>query len=147
VQDSDSAPEDEYVGELRQAVADLHSSTESSFALISQIVARGDRLSADIATTRQNFSAGALFAEAVARAQESMKQIGDMIQLGAPLDDSEEPESGLADFMSHYTMQSEMDVHQGITGVATVSSPLAAQIGRQNLPSAAADDLDNVEFF
>jgi uncharacterized phage infection (PIP) family protein YhgE len=147
VQDSDSAPEDEYVDELRQAVADLHSSTESSFALISQIVARGDRLSADIAATRQNFSAGALFAEAVARAQESMKQIGDMIQLGAPLDDSEEPESGLADFMSHYTMQSEMDVHQGITGAANGAFPPAAQIGWQTCPSAAADELDNVEFF
>jgi hypothetical protein len=138
----------EYVDELRSAVAELHSVTERSFALVSQIVARGNRLAEDLAATCKDFSVGTLFAEAVIRAQGSFKIIGKKTQHGLPADESEETESGLADFMSHYTMQAEIDVHESVSGTATGATPAAATIVWQNAPSGNADDLgDNVEFF
>jgi methyl-accepting chemotaxis protein len=150
--DPDSAPENgdgnEYVDELRLAVADLHSATERSFALISQIIARGYRLAEDISETRQNFSVSTLFAEAVIRAQGVFKMIGNKTQCGLPSDESEESESGLVDFMSHYTMQAELDVHENVTRVATGAAPVAAPVVWQNPPPGDADELgDNVEFF
>jgi hypothetical protein len=132
--------------ELRNAVKDLHSATERSFALISQIVARGDRLAEDLVSTRKDFSVGTLFAEAVTRARGSMQEIGDKAQEGLPSDDGEESESGLADFMSLYTMQAELDVHQNVTSVSTGTAP--ATIDSQNISPGEADELgDTVEFF
>jgi hypothetical protein len=137
-----------YAVELRLAVADLHSATERSFALISQIVARGNRLAADLSTTRMDFSVGTLFAEAVTRARGSIEEIGEKTQCGLSRDDSEEPEPELADFMSHYTMQAELDVHESVTRTATGTAPMAAQGKCQKSPPGEADELgDNVEFF
>jgi len=137
-----------YAVELRLAVADLHSATERSFALISQIVARGNRLAGDLAATRMDFSVGALFAEAVTRARGSIEEIGEKAQCGLSRDESEEPEPGLADFMSHYTMQAELDVHESVTRTATGTAPMAAQVDCLNTPPGEADELgDNVEFF
>jgi hypothetical protein len=50
------------VGEMRLAVADLHSSSERSFAQISQIVVRSSRLGEDLSAARKSLSVGALFA-------------------------------------------------------------------------------------
>jgi len=137
-----------YAVELRLAVADLHSATERSFALISQIVARGNRLAGDLAATRMDFSVGTLFAEAVTRARESIEEIGEKTQSGLSRDESEEPEPGLADFMSHYTMQAELDVHESVTRTATGTAPMAAQLDCLKPPPGEADELgDNVEFF
>jgi hypothetical protein len=130
--------------ELRPAVADLHSATERSFALISQIVARGDRLAEDLVSTRKDFSVGSLFAEAVTRARGSMREIGEKTDNGFPSDESEESESGLADFMSLYTMQAELDVHQNVTRDTTGTVPAEGN----NSSTREADELgDNVEFF
>jgi hypothetical protein len=130
--------------ELSIAVKDLHSATEQSFALISQIVARGDCLAEDLVSTRKEFSVGTLFAEAVTRARGSMQEIGDKSQSGLLSDESEESESGLADFMSLYTMQAELDVHESVTRVATGSVPAEWN----SSPSGNAEELgDNVEFF
>jgi hypothetical protein len=123
--------------ELRLAVKDLHSATERSFALISQIVTRGDRLSEDLVSTRKEFSVGTLFAEAVTRARGSMQEIGDKAQSGLPSDQSEESESGLADFMSLYTMQAELDVHQNVTRDTTGTMPAEGN----NPPTREADEL------
>ena len=134
--------------ELRLAVADLHSATEQSFARIFQIVARGDCLAGDLAATRKNFTVGTLFAEAVTRARVSIKEIGEKTQCGLPSDESEESESGLADFMNHYTMQAEVDVHEGITKAATGVARVAATVESQKASPGEADELgDNVEFF
>jgi hypothetical protein len=139
---------DECMDELRLAVADLHSATERSFALISQIVARGDCLAGDLAATRKNFTVGTLFSEAVIRARGSIKEIGEKTQCGVPSNGSEEPEPGLADFMSLYTMQAELDVHEGVTKAATGTTHLATPIECQKSLSGDADELgDNVEFF
>jgi hypothetical protein len=130
--------------ELRDAVKDLHSATERSFALISQIVARGDSLAEDLVSTRKDFSVGTLFAEAVTHARGSMREIGDNAQGGLPSDESEESESGLADFMSLYTMQAELDVHKNVTRDTTGTVPTEGV----KSPSGEADELgDNVEFF
>jgi methyl-accepting chemotaxis protein len=134
--------------ELRLAVTDLHSATERSFSLISQIVARGDRLAGDLVSTRKEFSVGALFEEAVTRARGSMKEIGEKAQRGLPSNESDELEPGLADFMSLYTMQAEVDVHKGVTRAATGTTHLVAPVECQKPPSADADELgDDVEFF
>jgi hypothetical protein len=134
--------------ELRLAVKDLHSASEQSFALISQIVARSDRLADNLVSARKEFSVGALFAEAVTRARGAMKEIGENSYCGLPSDESEEPESGLADFMSHYTMQAEVDVHESITKAATGAASVAATVESRNVSPGEADELgDNVEFF
>jgi hypothetical protein len=134
--------------ELRLAVANLHSATERSFALIAQIVAHGDCLAKDLVSTRKDFSVGSLFAEAVTRARGSMKEIGEKTQRGLSNDESEESESGMADFMSLYTMQSEVDVHEEITNAATGAAPVAVMIECQISSPEEVDELgDNVEFF
>jgi hypothetical protein len=149
-QDPGGVPEngDGCLDELRLSVADLHSATERSFALISQIVARGDRLSEGLVSTRKEFSVGTLFAEAVTRARESMQEIGDEAQCGLPCDENEDPESGLADFMSLYTMQSEIDVHEGVTKASIGTMDSTTPIEGQKPPPGDADEIgDNVEFF
>jgi len=148
--DPASAPEngDGYVDELRLAVADLHSATERSSTLISQIAARGDRLAGDLSAARKSFSVGTIFAEAVARARGSIEEIGEKTQCEWPRDESEKLEPGLADFMSHYTMQAELDVHENVTRVATGNTARTALAEANNSPSGEADELgDNVEFF
>lgn len=130
--------------ELRLAVEELHSSAEQSFALIFQIVGSGDSLADDLAATRESLSVGALFAEAVRCAQSSMMEIGEKARSSSPLGESDEPEPGLADFLSHYTMQAELDVHQGVTRAVTGAAP----VEEQHSPPGEVDELgDNIEFF
>ena len=139
---------DECTDGLRRAVEELHSATERSFARISQIVTHGDRLAEDLAAARMNFSVGTLFARAVARARETIKGIRESAQSGLPRDDSENSDSRLADFASHYTMQAELDVHQSLTRAVAGTAPDTAQVDGQNSPPGEADELgDNVEFF
>jgi len=148
--DPASAPEngDAYVDELRLAIADLHSGAERTFAQSFQIVARGERLAGDLSATRKNFSVGTLFTEAVARARESIEEIGERAKRGLSNNGSEAPEPGLADFMSHYTMQAELDVHENMTRVTTGNAPGPAPPEENNSPSGETDGLgDNVEFF
>jgi hypothetical protein len=139
---------DEYTDDLRLAVEELHSATEINFAQISQIVARGGRLAEDLDATRMNFSVGRLFAEAVARAQGTIKDIGARAQSRSPRGDSEYSDSGLADVVSHYTMQAELDVHESVTRAVAGTASDTAKVDGQNSPPGEADELgDNVEFF
>jgi hypothetical protein len=139
---------DEYTDELRLAVDDLHSATERSFAQISGIVAHGDRLAEELAETRMNFSVGTLFADAVSRARGTIWDIGVRAQSGLPSGDSDKSNSGLADFVSHYTMQAELDVHKSVTRAVTGTAPDTAPVEGQNSSSGETDELgDNVEFF
>ena len=87
---------------LRIAVADLHSSSERSFAQIAEIVTSGARLRDDLSATSQSFSVGALFAETVSGAQEMLKEIGERLQSGSPRDGAESPERRLAAYGDHY---------------------------------------------
>jgi chemotaxis regulatin CheY-phosphate phosphatase CheZ len=139
---------DECTDDLRLAVEELHSATEINFAQISQIVAHGDRLAEDLSATRMDFSVGRLFAEAVARAQGTIKDIGESAQSVLPRGDGENSDSGLADFVSHYTMQAELDVHESVTRAVARTASDTAQVDGQNSPPGETDEFgDNVEFF
>jgi hypothetical protein len=62
--------------------------------------------------------------------------------------DGEDSDSGLADVVSHYTMQAERDVHESIIRAVTGTAHDTAPVDGQNSPTGEADELgDNVEFF
>ena len=135
---------DDYLDGMREAVAQLHSSTERSFAQIVQIITCGTRLRDDLSTTRQGFSAGDLFTETIGRAQAALKQIQRTNQDTL----SGDVRIGLADFASHYTMQAERDVHDHITKAAlgVAQSPVQSRHSEFQ-PTKAQEPADNVEFF
>jgi methyl-accepting chemotaxis protein len=135
----DSNP-DRCFEELRVAVEDLHSSSERSFAQIGQIIACGARLREDLSATRESFTVGALFAEAVTHAQAMLKAIGEKNPSALSPDRRDVLDLRLADFAVHYTMQAERDVHAGITKAVVEAAPVAV--------GAEAEELgENVEFF
>jgi hypothetical protein len=129
--------------EMRSGVAELHSSSERSFAQIAEIIACGARLREDLSATRQGFAVGALFAAAVGRARGMLQEIGERNPSALPPDGSPAPDLGLDDFAAHYTMQSELDVHDEHQGFTT-----AAPAGQPDVPATEAGELgENVEFF
>ena len=133
--------------EMRTAVAELHSSSERSFGQIAQIVDSCGRLREDLSATRETFSVGPLFAEAISRARGMLQEIGKDTQAGWLRDGAEAPERGLADFARHYTMQAERDVHEGITKAAAGPAHVAVLIEQPQLPPEEPELGDNVEFF
>jgi len=65
-----------------------------------------------------------------------------------PRGDGENSDSGLADFVSHYTMQAELDVHESVTRAVARTASDTAQVDGQNSPPGETDEFgDNVEFF
>src|ERR1035438_6022756 len=62
-------------GEMRHAVAELHSSSESSFSRVNQIAALGARLAGDAGAVRGGITAGPLFARVVNRARGELDRI------------------------------------------------------------------------
>lgn len=144
---SEPGSQDGYLEGMRTAVTELHSSSERSFAQIAQIIARGARLREDLSTTRQSFSVGALFAEAVSRARGMLEEIRVPNPTGASRDRSE-TQRGLADFATHYTMQAELDVHEGVTKTAVVATHAVVPTEQPKSPAKQAEELgENVEFF
>jgi hypothetical protein len=105
--------ENGYLQEMRLAVDGLISANERSFARIAQIIDRGAHLGEDLSLARKGFSVGVLFAEAVARAQGMLKEIGPKNRSSLTDDGVEAP--GLANFAMHYTMQAERDVYEDVT--------------------------------
>ena len=131
--------------EMRTGVAELHSSSERSFAQIEQIVACGARLREDLSATRQGFAVGALFAAAVSRARGMLGEIGDRHPVDLPQDGSPAPDYALHDFAGHYTMQAELDVHDVHQGLALAA--VAAAESSEPVSAEAAELGENVEFF
>ena len=130
--------------EMRSGVSELHSSSERSFAQIARIIACGARLREDLSATRQGFVVGELFAAAVSRARDMLREIGDRNPSPLPPDGSPAPDLGLHDFATHYTMQSELDVHDVHRGFV----PAAVSLEPSDSPSTEAGELgENVEFF
>jgi hypothetical protein len=123
---------------LRAAVADLHSSSECSLVQTARIVDCGARLREDLAATRESFSIGVLFSEAVSRVRVTLQQIGDRSESGFPGDDAE----ALAESAANYTMQSERDVYEGAT-----KPPDAVTAGVAPPESAPKEAGEDVEFF
>ena len=134
--------------ELRLAVDNLHSSSEQSFARIQIIVACGERLAGELTTTRESFKVGSLFARTVARVRGAIEEIGENTPPGPPRDGDEEPEDGFADFVSHYTMQAERDVHDAVNRAAAGTLQMVVPDAAQDSAQGAGNELgDNVEFF
>jgi hypothetical protein len=148
---SDSQPgsPDGVLQGMQLAVAELHSSSERSFAQIAQIIARGARLSEDVSATRRSFCVDALFAETISRSRRMLKEIEEANQSGLPHDRAEARERGLADFARHYTMQAERDVHEGVTKAVVGATPVApvAVLAEQSPAKEAEEMGENVEFF
>jgi hypothetical protein len=145
---SDSQPgsPDGFLQGMRLAVAELHSSSERSFAQIAQIIARGARLSEDVSATRSGFCVDALFAETISRSRRMLKEIEEANQSSLTHDQAEARERDLADFARHYTMQAERDVHEGVTKAVVGAAPVAV-LAEQSPPKEAEEMGENVEFF
>ena len=144
----ESGSQDGCLEGMRIAVTELHSSSERSFAQIAEIIGCGARLREDLSATRRSFSVGALFAETVSRARGMLKEIGEKAPSGLSLDGADELEPGLGDFARHYTMQSERDVHEGMTSAVAGAAPVAVQAEQSEFPPEAAGELgENIEFF
>ena len=114
--------QDSYLEGVRTAVAELHASSERTFVQLAEIVIRGSRLREDLSAARENFTVGALFADAVSRARGMLMEIGKKYPIGLPHGGGETSDAGLTDFSQQYTMQSEHDVHQGATKAAIVAA-------------------------
>jgi hypothetical protein len=145
--ESADSGQDGYLKGMRVAVGELQSN-ERSFARIAQIIARGERLHQDLSATRESFSVGARFAEAIGRAQEMLEEIVGSNRLDLSRDGAQASERGLANLLSHYTMQAERDVHEGLTRRLIGPAQVKARDELSQLPPKKAKELEeNVEFF
>ena len=133
------------IGGMRDALLELHSSSEASFSRVTRIAALSARLADDIGAVRSGFSAGRLLAEVVNRALGELERIG-AEAVDESLDSGDAaPAHGLDDFAKHYTMQVEREVHERVAGVAAGPSP---EPEPGETAEAHQDDLgDNVELF
>jgi hypothetical protein len=134
------------MAEMRHAVAELHSLSESSFSRVNQIAALGSRLAGDAAAVRGGLTAGPLFAQVVNRARAELERIGAQAEGGSPAGAEAVPAHQLESLAKHYTMQRERDVHESMTG----GSVLPALVAPAEAPRAALEDGDlgdNVELF
>lgn len=106
------------VEEMRQALVELHSSSERSYSRVQEIVSAGARLAKDILAVRLGLTAGPLFVRVSAGARGEMERM--LAQSAAP--DAGSVDSAAATQLdglaSYYTMQIERDVHQAATGGA-----------------------------
>ena len=136
----------EVTGEMLHAVAELHSSSESSFSRVNQISALGARLAGDAAAVRGGLTAGPLFAQVVHRARRELQRIGAQAGGGSLAGAEAAPAHQLEGLVKHYTMQRERDVHESMTrGSAPKAAPAPAEVPRVVFQDG--DLGDNVELF
>ena len=142
---SEDAASDTVLTEMRGAILELHSSSESSFSRLHQITALSARLGEEIQSARAGFSVGAVFTEAIDRARGALEQIGGQAGLARRGDVESAGERRLEDSAQHYTMHAERVVHESVTtGEAT--GP-AAPADASRAVSGAEDLGENVELF
>jgi len=104
--------------DLRKTILELHSTSESSFSRLKEIVTLSQRLRDGIQSVRTGFSAGALFAETFQRVQAALMEAGREAEL------SPSAGPGLDRFAESYTMQAERDVHESIAlGASACAMP------------------------
>ncbi len=92
------------LGELRGEIADLHTSSQSSFAHVHRIASLGSELSEALRSARAELKVGPLFAHTIAQACGEL----DRVAAGCAV------HSGIGEFEKHYSMQSERDVHASV---------------------------------
>jgi methyl-accepting chemotaxis protein len=145
---SERGSQDDCLEEMRASVGELHSSNERSFAQIAQIVDHGNRLREDLSATRQHFTVGTLFADAISHTRGMLRRFEEKNQSGLPGEEMAALELGLADHATRYTMQSERDVHELVTKALVGAAPADVLLQRPKSTSVRADELgENVEFF
>jgi len=144
IQADEHSETDDVLSEMRSAMLELHSSSETGFTRLHQITALSSMLSDEIQAVRSSFSAGKLFTETILGARCILEGIGAQAGLKAG-DGIVVGERRLEDFTTHYTMQAERDVHESVaTGGESVWVPPA------DPPTAVPDQEDlgeNVELF
>jgi methyl-accepting chemotaxis protein len=130
--------------DMRRALTELHTSSQSSFERVHRIAELSTRLAQDIGALRGEISAGRMFAEIAGRAQAELEDIG--AQAGGGLVD-EAARQHLETIALTYTMQSQRDVHESV--VSGVSTPVAVAVAPpvQNPEPAQGDLGDNVDLF
>jgi methyl-accepting chemotaxis protein len=132
--ESGGAASSDAIEEMRAAVLQLHSSNEQSYCRVIRLAESGAKLEEEIGGLRRDFSAGRLFAGVVDRARGELKRLGGESASSQSTDTVREE---LENFASRYTMQTEREVHQQITGGGAVA-----------VETGPADALgDNVELF
>jgi len=142
-----SADNNACLSTMLTAVAELHASGERSTLHIAEIIASGARLREDISATRDGFSVGVLFKEAVGRARERLRQIRKENQFGLP-PGGEPSDLALLDIAQHYSMQSEHDVHASATGATAEPGIAVLDEQAESSPPKNSEELgENVEFF
>jgi len=127
----------EVFSEMQATILELHSSSESGFSRLHQIMEWGVRLRDGIQSVRSGFSAGALFSDGIKCACQALEEIAADSGLGPLYNILGPGENQLDGYGANYTMQAERDVHQALAGV-TVDLPEAAE------PVAASEDPDNL---
>jgi hypothetical protein len=131
--------------ELRTAVSELHTSSETSCHRVNQIAALGSDLGREIQAVRAGLSAGRLFAQTVQSARDQLQRIAsetepvpqDAPDLAASLD--------LERLSGRYTMQAEREVHENLIRGSSVPAPDSA--GQVASAPDGGDLGDNVELF
>jgi len=148
--------------EIEQALRDLHSSSESSFARVGHIAELAERLAEDIGALRAGVSAGRVFSGVVARVRAELDAMG--AQAGSGSEVSLAARQHLEHLAKSYTMQAQHDVHAAVLGTAAMSEDTgprvaagpAVAVAEASMPPGAAaqsaepsgDDLgDNIELF
>jgi methyl-accepting chemotaxis protein len=133
---------------MRAAVAELHSSSERSFAQIARILSCGERLSHDLAATRRSFTVGDVFAKAIVRARTMLEEIGGQAWSGLPDNGVAAPERDLADLARIYTMRAEREVHEAVAREVAGATPASAETVLVESPPGEGGEFGvNVEFF
>jgi uncharacterized protein YukE len=136
---SGSSGTGEVMGEIRGAVAQLHTSSELSCRRVNEIVNLAAQLAAEIGPLRSGFSAGPLFAEVVSRTR------GELEQAIAHSGQSGLEHVELENLARRYTMQTERDVHESVLRGSECASvtPIVTQEARRE----QGDLGENVELF
>lgn len=142
-----AAGENPVAAAMRNALAGLHASSESSAGRAAHIGELGRYLAQEITSLREGISAGHLFADVSARAIHELSSIA--AEAPSPAEFSAGTREHLDHFAKTYTMERQREVHASVVGGVGAGAPaLVAPSEPAPKPVAAASDLgDNVELF
>jgi hypothetical protein len=137
----------EVIDEMRTTIGQLHSSSESSFSRVNEIVALSARLAGELAALRSGFSAGRMFAETVERARIELESMGAGHADVASKSSSAETAQKLERFAATYTMQRQREVHESVVGGSPVPDAPLFTLRTERSVVKEGDLGENVELF
>ncbi len=131
--------------EMREAVLELHSSSERSFSQVTEVACLSSDLVNGIDSVLTGFTAGQLFARVISNARTELEKARSEIESDSPEEVSPETSRNLETFANHYTMQVERDIHDSVAGGVALSDPI---LSARPVPKSDENALgDNVELF